>query len=75
MLTGMRKFTIILEKDEDGVFCVHVPSLPGCHTQGKSRVEALRNAKEAIQCHLESLAKEGKVSDFIHRVDVATVAV
>lgn len=70
-----RKFTVILEEDEDGVYCVHVPSLPGCHTQGKTKKDALENAREAIQCYLESLGKEGEISKFIHKVDVTTVAV
>jgi len=33
-----------------------VPSLPGCVTQGRTRGEAIENAKEAITAYLESLA-------------------
>jgi predicted RNase H-like HicB family nuclease len=71
----MRKFTVVLEEDEDGVYCVHVPALSGCHTQGKTRKEALKNAREAISCYLESLGKDSAGSKAIHKVDVATVAV
>ena len=53
------KWKIVLEKDEDGWFTVTVPSLPGCISQGKTRKEALKNIKEAIELHLESLGKEG----------------
>jgi len=50
------KFRILIEQDEDGVFVVEVPSLPGCVSQGNTRQEAIENAKEAITAYLESLA-------------------
>ncbi|MFH0790417.1 MAG: type II toxin-antitoxin system HicB family antitoxin [Candidatus Omnitrophota bacterium] len=48
-----------LEKDEDGVWVVVCPSLPGCISQGKSQAEALKNIKEAIKLHISSLAEDG----------------
>lgn len=53
------KFKVILEKDEDGWYVATVPSLPGCISQGKTKEEALKNIKEAIELHLTSLAQEG----------------
>ena len=53
------KYKIVLEKEEEGGYTVHVPALPGCHTQGDDVDDALRNAKEAIECYLESLKKDG----------------
>jgi len=50
------KYRILIEQDEDGVFVVEVPSLPGCVSQGCTRQEAIENAKEAIAAYLESLA-------------------
>lgn len=29
----MREFTVVIEKDEDGIYVTSVPELPGCHTQ------------------------------------------
>jgi len=49
------KYRIIIEQDEDGVFVAEAPSLPGCISQGKTREEALRNIKEAIEVYIESL--------------------
>ena len=49
----MQKFSVLFEQDEDGVFIAHVPSLPGCHTQGKTLAEAERRIKEAIRLYLE----------------------
>jgi len=40
---------IVLEPGEDGFVLASVPALPGCHTQGRTREEALSNAKEAIE--------------------------
>ncbi len=46
-------FTIIIEKDEDGMYIGSVPSLRGCHTQGKTIDELLKNVREAIELCLE----------------------
>ncbi|MSQ15195.1 MAG: type II toxin-antitoxin system HicB family antitoxin [Dehalococcoidia bacterium] len=43
------KFTVTLEKDEDGFFVVECPSLPGCVSQGITEEEALGNIKDAIK--------------------------
>ena len=65
---------VILEKDkESGWFTVTVPALPGCISQGKNRKEALKNIKEAIELHLESLAEDG--IPIKSQQDIATVAV
>lgn len=50
---------VVFEKGDDGWFTVTVPSLPGCITQGKTKAEALKNIKEAIELHVGCLAKEG----------------
>jgi predicted RNase H-like HicB family nuclease len=69
-----RKFDVVLEKDEDGWFIVDVPALPGCHTQGKTKKEALKNAKEAIELCLEVMA-EKKTKKRIPFVSIEKVAV
>lgn len=51
------KFTVILEKAEEGDYNVIVPALDGCFTQGETEEEALNNAREAILCYLEGLEK------------------
>lgn len=54
-------YTVVLVRDqEDGGYCVHVPALKGCHTEGDDLPEALRMAAEAIECHLESLHAHGQ---------------
>ncbi len=49
------KYRVLIEPDEDGVYVVEVPALPGCISQGRTRAEALENIKEAIAAYLESL--------------------
>jgi len=51
------KFRIVIEQDEDKMFIVECPSLPGCISQGKTRNDAVKNIKDAIQGYLKSLKK------------------
>jgi predicted RNase H-like HicB family nuclease len=48
------KFTIVIERDEDGLYIASVPLLQGCYTQGDSYKEALENIKDAIKLHIEA---------------------
>lgn len=58
---GARVYTVLLVPDEEmGGYSVEVPTLPGCFTQGDTLEEALANAREAIQCHIEGLEKDGE---------------
>jgi predicted RNase H-like HicB family nuclease len=36
-------FTVYIEQDEDGVFLGSVPILPGCHAEGKTQAETMKN--------------------------------
>lgn len=45
---------VVVEPGEDGYFVAHVPSLKSCWSQGKSKDEALRNIREAIDLYLDS---------------------
>jgi len=53
-------YTVVLERERDGGFSVHVPALKGCHTQGDDLPEALDMARDAIECYLGSLVKHGE---------------
>ncbi len=50
---------IILYPGEDGYWVVECPSLPGCLSQGKTKEEAIRNIKEAIEGYIASLEEDG----------------
>lgn len=53
------KFTVTLDRDEDGVWIVECPAIPGCVSQGATKAEALDAIKEAIQLCLEVRAEHG----------------
>jgi predicted RNase H-like HicB family nuclease len=53
------KLIVSLDRDEDGIWIVEYPSIPGCVSQGSTREEALENIKEAIQLCLEVRAEQG----------------
>jgi len=52
------RLKIVLEKGQDGYITASVPSLPGCHSQGKTEKETLKNIKEAILLYLEPNPKD-----------------
>jgi predicted RNase H-like HicB family nuclease len=54
------QFKIIIEKDEDGYFVASAPSLPGCHTQGKTYEKTMERMREAILLCLEVQATDEK---------------
>lgn len=50
--TSLHSFTVVFEPAKEGGYIVHVPSLPGCSTQGETFEESQKNAKEAIEGYL-----------------------
>ncbi len=53
------KFNVTIDRDEDGVWIVECPAIPGCVTQGATKDEALSNVEEAIRLCLEVRAERG----------------
>ena len=51
----VRRLLVVFQKDEDGWEMASCPTLPGCHSQGRTRTEALDNLREAIGGYLTSL--------------------
>lgn len=54
------KYTVVLTKDEDGNYIATVPALQGCHTWGRTRRQAIKNAMEVIEGYVEMLENEGE---------------
>ncbi|MCY4107711.1 MAG: type II toxin-antitoxin system HicB family antitoxin [Chloroflexi bacterium] len=50
---------VVFERDEDGWEVASCPTLPGCHSQGRTRAEALANIREAIGGYLASMRENG----------------
>jgi predicted RNase H-like HicB family nuclease len=56
------KYKVNVDKNDEG-YCVSVPGLPGCWSQGKTEKEALENIKDAIQGYVatvEELSRDKK---------------
>lgn len=63
------RYSILIHKSKYG-YDLHVPSLPGCHSQGETEEEALENIKDAIETYLEMETEELKGAE-IREVEVA----
>jgi len=63
------KYLVILHKSKYG-YDAHVPTLPGCHSQGKTEKETLANIKDAIRTYVEMEKSELKDSS-VREVEVA----
>ena len=53
------KYTVTIDRDEDGVWVVECPSIPGCVSQGETREAALESVKEAIAACLAVRSERG----------------
>ena len=61
----IHNFTVVIEKDEYDYYVGYVPSIKGCHTQGKTLDELMKNIKEAIELCLEVEGKDIEPQKFI----------
>lgn len=67
------KLLVVIETDEDGWEVVSCPELPGCHSQGRTREEALANIREAITGYLASMREDGIPLPSSHEYEVVEV--
>ncbi len=47
------RIQVIISQGEDGYFAARCPSLKSCWSQGKTKDEAIKNIREAIELYLE----------------------
>lgn len=65
------KLKVILEPSEEGGYTVHVPSLPGCISEGDTKEEAMSNIKEAIELYLEPVEDDLVYEDSNEILEIA----
>ncbi len=54
-------YSMVLEWDPQGrIYVVDVPELPGCHTHGRTRVEAVQQGYDAIASWIEAARAWGR---------------
>ena len=56
----MLRLKVVLEKCSEGGYVVSCPAIPGCHSQGETKAEAIRNITEAIEGCLEVLNEKAE---------------
>ena len=54
----MHKYLVIFERAGNN-YSAYSPDIPGCIATGRTRDEVEKNIKEAINFHIEGLAKDG----------------
>lgn len=64
-MRNQRKFTVVIERDEDGFYVGTVPTLPGCHTQAKTLDTLMKRMREAVELCLESEGDAGRVLELV----------
>ncbi len=62
------RFNVTLDRDEDGVWIVECPSIPGCVSQGYTKQEALKNIKDAIAACLQVRSERGLPLTFVSAI-------
>jgi len=56
----VRRYRVLLERNDLGGYTVTVPALPAVVTQGDTRESALANAADAVRLYIESLRARGQ---------------
>jgi len=53
------KYPVTIDRDEDGIWVVECPSIPGCVSQGSAKDEAIANIQDAIKLCLDVRSEIG----------------
>ena len=53
------RYTVHVHPAAEGGYWAEVPALPGCFSQGDSLEEVTAQVREAMECHLSSLVRDG----------------
>jgi predicted RNase H-like HicB family nuclease len=62
-------YLVVIHKDSNSDYGVTVPDLSGCFSAGETLDEALQEATEAIECHLEGLLMDGEAIPTPHSIE------
>ncbi len=57
------KIKVVLEPSDEGGYTAHVPSLPGCISEGETMEDAIANIQEAIALYLEPVEDDWVVAE------------
>lgn len=71
-MKNQRKFTVVIERDEEGYYIATVPALHGCHTQAKTLDTLMKRVREAIEL---CLAGEEAVDTQLELVGIQQICI
>ena len=72
MMKSKRKFTVVIERDEESYYVASVPALRGCHTQAKTLDTLMKRVREAIQVCIED---SDEVDDSLELIGIQQISV
>ena len=58
--TKILLYPIIIEACEEGGYFANCPSLQGCHAEGETYSEVIKNVEDVIKAHIEIRKKHGE---------------
>ena len=70
----VKRYRVVLERDEGGAWIATVPAVPGCHTYGRSLVEARRRVRGVLRLWVED-ADTAELADDVRISHDASAAV
>ncbi len=53
------KYNVLIRHGNESGYVATVPALPGCVSQGRTKRDAIKNVKEAIEAYIEALLEDG----------------
>jgi predicted RNase H-like HicB family nuclease len=59
------KYTIVLKKQAEGGYTAQCLEIPGAISQGETKLEAVKNAKEALHLVLQVLREESRKAEVV----------
>jgi predicted RNase H-like HicB family nuclease len=68
-----KKYNVLIEQDEDGVYIGRAIELKGCITQGDTLDELMKNIKEAIELYIEVNSEKNLNEEQIKFIGVSQV--
>jgi len=71
-MKAKRKFTVLIERDEEGYYVASVPALRGCHTQAKTLDTLMKRVREVIELCIED---GGAVENALELVGIQQISV
>jgi predicted RNase H-like HicB family nuclease len=70
----VKRYRVVLERDESGAWVATVPAVPGCHSYGRSLVEARRRVRKALALWVDD-AGVAELADDVRIPDEVAAAV